>query len=211
MAAVIEDLAEQALTSFAMCLLTGAWPRTGNGNAVRRLGRGSVLLHLTQTDELAIPSARGDLDSFSEGILGPRSATRVTVDARRRGSCAIRTRHGRGSHRLSVARLATTFPARASKRRPPPNGHMGFRPVFPPHLGHHAFGRGLDPRRRHRSGAGPRRCPDGSPSPYCPAGRGGPSPMRSQRPTYPDERTSGPEPCGTKWGALAVCARSTTC
>jgi uncharacterized protein (TIGR03084 family) len=41
---------------------------------------GDVLLHLTQSDELAIASARGDLDTFRQGFLGARDASSVTVD-----------------------------------------------------------------------------------------------------------------------------------
>ena len=41
---------------------------------------GDVLLHLTQSDELAIASARGDLDTFRDGFLGSWDASSVTVD-----------------------------------------------------------------------------------------------------------------------------------
>ena len=42
---------------------------------------GDVLLHLVQTDELAVTSARGDLDEFREGFLGKRDERSLTVDA----------------------------------------------------------------------------------------------------------------------------------
>jgi uncharacterized protein (TIGR03084 family) len=41
---------------------------------------GDVLLHLTQTDALAIASARGELDAFREGFLGSQDPSSVTVD-----------------------------------------------------------------------------------------------------------------------------------
>ena len=40
----------------------------------------AVLLHLAQTDELAIASARGDLDSYRNGFLGERDARGLSVD-----------------------------------------------------------------------------------------------------------------------------------
>ncbi len=40
----------------------------------------AVLLHLAQTDEFAIASARGDLDRHPHGLLGNRDEQKVTVD-----------------------------------------------------------------------------------------------------------------------------------
>jgi uncharacterized protein (TIGR03084 family) len=40
-----------------------------------------VLLHLVQTDEFAVISARGDLDRFRDGFLGSRDERSLTVDA----------------------------------------------------------------------------------------------------------------------------------
>ena len=40
----------------------------------------AVLLHLAQTDEFAIASARGDLDRHPNGLLGTRDEQTVTVD-----------------------------------------------------------------------------------------------------------------------------------
>src|SRR5438132_1244502 len=40
-----------------------------------------VLLHLLQTDEFAVASARGDLDRFREGFFGSRDETSMSVDA----------------------------------------------------------------------------------------------------------------------------------
>jgi uncharacterized protein (TIGR03084 family) len=40
----------------------------------------AVLVHLAQTDELAIASARGDLDRHPHGLLGNRDEQTVTVD-----------------------------------------------------------------------------------------------------------------------------------
>jgi uncharacterized protein (TIGR03084 family) len=42
---------------------------------------GDVLLHLVQTDELAVTSARGDLDELRDGFLGNRDERSLTVDA----------------------------------------------------------------------------------------------------------------------------------
>jgi uncharacterized protein (TIGR03084 family) len=82
---------------------------------------GDVLLHLVLSDELAIASARGDLDSFTEGFLGPRDEARITVDAaaaahvdseRAIGGAAIASRWNESSHRL-LAELRTGDPHRA--------------------------------------------------------------------------------------------------
>ena len=40
----------------------------------------SVLLHLAQTDEFAIASARGELDGHPDGVLGSRERQTITVD-----------------------------------------------------------------------------------------------------------------------------------
>jgi len=67
---------------------------------------GDVLLHLAQTDELAIASARGDLDRFRDGLLGRRDESSLTVDfaaaaqvegERAIGGAAIATRWERSS------------------------------------------------------------------------------------------------------------------
>lgn len=71
----------------------------------------AVLLHLAQTDELAIESANGALDAYADGFLGASERQAVTVDdaaaaqvdlQRAAGGDAIRTRW----HAASVAMRA---------------------------------------------------------------------------------------------------------
>jgi uncharacterized protein (TIGR03084 family) len=80
MDAVIDDLAAQhtELRSLVERCTEGDWSRQTpcDGWDVA-----DVLLHLVQTDELAVASARGDLDSFRDGFLGNRDETSLTVDA----------------------------------------------------------------------------------------------------------------------------------
>jgi uncharacterized protein (TIGR03084 family) len=72
----------------------------------------SVLLHLAQTDEFAIASARGDLDGFRGGLLGGREGKTISVDAaaaaqvdaeRAAGGCAIRQRWHDASQAMRAA------------------------------------------------------------------------------------------------------------
>jgi len=80
MAGVIEDLAVQhaELRTLVGRCNDSDWLR---GTPCEGWDVGDVLLHLAMSDELAVASARGDLDSFSEGVLGPRVENRITVDA----------------------------------------------------------------------------------------------------------------------------------
>ncbi len=79
-----------------------------------------VLLHLAQTDELAIASARGDLDRLRDGILASRDDSSLTVDAaaaaqvegeRDLGGAAIAARWARSSTGL-LAELRAGDPHR---------------------------------------------------------------------------------------------------
>ena len=49
-------------------------------NALRRVGRRFVLLHLAETDEFAAMTTRGDLDQFRDGFLGNRENQTISVD-----------------------------------------------------------------------------------------------------------------------------------
>jgi uncharacterized protein (TIGR03084 family) len=108
MGGVIEDLSEQhaELRTLVEGCSDSDWQRETpcDGWDV-----GDVLLHLVLSDELAIASGRGDLDSFTEGFLGPRDETRITVDAaaaaqvdseRAIGGAAIASRWNESSFRL---------------------------------------------------------------------------------------------------------------
>jgi uncharacterized protein (TIGR03084 family) len=79
MSSVIEDLAEQhaELRTLVEGCDDADWQRETRCDG---WDVGDVLLHLTQSDELAIASARGDLDTFRDGFLGSRDASSVTVD-----------------------------------------------------------------------------------------------------------------------------------
>ncbi len=79
MSSVIDDLSDQhaELRSLVEGCGESDWQRE---TPCEGWDVGDVLLHLTQSDELAISSARGDLDTFREGFLGSRDATSVTVD-----------------------------------------------------------------------------------------------------------------------------------
>jgi uncharacterized protein (TIGR03084 family) len=81
---------------------------------------GDVLLHLALSDELATDSARGELDSFEDGILGPRDDSRISVDdaaakqvasERALGGAAIASRWSGSSIRL-LAELGAGDPHR---------------------------------------------------------------------------------------------------
>jgi len=72
----------------------------------------SVLAHLALTDEFATASARGELDGYSDGVLGSRENQTVSVDAaaaaqvdaeRGKGGDAIRRRWHDASETLRVA------------------------------------------------------------------------------------------------------------
>jgi uncharacterized protein (TIGR03084 family) len=80
MDALVDDLAAQhaELRSFIARCTEADWslPTRCVGWDV-----GDVVLHLTQTDELAVASARGDLDRFRGGFLGTRDETSLSVDA----------------------------------------------------------------------------------------------------------------------------------
>ncbi len=80
MEALIEDLAAQhaELRSLVERCTEADWarPTPCDGWDVA-----DVLLHLSQTDEFAVASTRGDLDRFRDGFLGTRDETSLTVDA----------------------------------------------------------------------------------------------------------------------------------
>ncbi len=84
---------------------------------------GSVLLHLAQTDEFAILSARGELDAHPHGVLGSREEQRVSVDdaaaakveeERSAGGPAIRRRWHDASERMQAALAAADPRARVT-------------------------------------------------------------------------------------------------
>jgi uncharacterized protein (TIGR03084 family) len=108
MDAIIDDLAAQhaELRSLIERCTEADWsrPTPCDGWDVA-----DVLLHLVQTDELALASARGDLDRFRDGFLGNRDETSLTVDAaaaaqveaeRAIGGAAIATRWEQSSASL---------------------------------------------------------------------------------------------------------------
>ena len=73
---------------------------------------GDVLLHLAQTDELAIASVRGELPPLADGLIGSRENQEVSVDDaaaaqvatdRVAGGDAIRQRWRNASQRMRVA------------------------------------------------------------------------------------------------------------
>lgn len=80
MAGVIDDLADQhaELGKLIRRCTDSDWQRP---TPCEGWDIGDVLLHLVQSDELATTSARGGLDSFAEGLLGPRDESRISVDA----------------------------------------------------------------------------------------------------------------------------------
>ncbi len=76
---------------------------------------GDVLLHLAQTDELAIASARGELPALADGLMGIRESQGVSVDEaaalqvaadRAAGGDAIRTRWHDASRGMQAALAA---------------------------------------------------------------------------------------------------------
>ncbi len=80
MDAIIDDLgAEHAeLRSYVERCTEGDWSRQ---TRCEGWDIADVLLHLAQTDELAIASARGDLDRLRGGFFGSPDQTALTVDA----------------------------------------------------------------------------------------------------------------------------------
>jgi uncharacterized protein (TIGR03084 family) len=108
MAGVIDDLADQhaELDELIGRCTDSDWQRP---TPCEGWDIGDVLLHLVQSDELACASARGDLDSLVEGLLGPRDESRISVDAaaaaqveseRAIGGAAIAARWNESSLRL---------------------------------------------------------------------------------------------------------------
>jgi uncharacterized protein (TIGR03084 family) len=108
MADVIDDLADQhaELRQLVERCSASDWQRP---TPCEGWDTGDVLLHLVQSDELAVASARGDLDSFADGFLGPRDESRISVDAaaaaqvnseRAIGGAAIAARWSESSLRL---------------------------------------------------------------------------------------------------------------
>ena len=79
MDAIIGDLADQhaELRSLVERCTDDDWSRQTRCDG---WDVADVLLHLVQTDELAIASARGDLDGYLDGFLGARDETSMTVD-----------------------------------------------------------------------------------------------------------------------------------
>jgi uncharacterized protein (TIGR03084 family) len=119
MDAIVDDLAAQhaELHSLVERCTEADWPRP---TPCEGWDVADVLLHLVQTDELAIASARGDLDRFRDGFLGTRDETSLTVDAaaaaqveieRAIGGAAILSRWERSSESL-LAELRAGDPHR---------------------------------------------------------------------------------------------------
>jgi uncharacterized protein (TIGR03084 family) len=80
MDAIIDDLAAQhaELRSLVERCTEDDWSRQ---TPCEGWDVADVLLHLVQTDELAVASARGELDRFRNGFLGTRDETSLSVDA----------------------------------------------------------------------------------------------------------------------------------
>ncbi|HEY5014061.1 MAG TPA: maleylpyruvate isomerase family mycothiol-dependent enzyme [Acidimicrobiia bacterium] len=119
MDAIIDDLAAQhaELRSLVEACTESDWSRP---TPCEGWDVADVLLHLVQTDELAVASARGDLDRFRSGFLGTRDETSLTVDAaaaaqveveRAIGGAAIAARWERSSANL-LAELRAGDPHR---------------------------------------------------------------------------------------------------
>lgn len=119
MDAIIDDLAAQhaELRSYVERCTADDWSRQTRCDG---WDVADVLLHLAQTDELAIASARGELDHLLDGLLGDRDDTSLTVDAavaaqveaeRATGGAAIEARWEQSSARL-LAELRAGDPHR---------------------------------------------------------------------------------------------------
>ena len=122
---------------------------------------GDVLLHLTQSDELAIASARGDLDTFRDGFLGSRDRVLGHRGRGRGGAGRVRACDRRPGHRRPLGTDVDGPSRRAPSGRSPPSRHLGVRAALRAHAGDDASGRGLDPQRatspRHWTSSSPRR------------------------------------------------------
>jgi uncharacterized protein (TIGR03083 family) len=64
----------------------------------------SVLLHLAQTDEMAAASARGELESLADGLMGPLADQQATVDEAAAAQVELERTAGGAAIRRTVAR-----------------------------------------------------------------------------------------------------------